>query len=390
MKFKLTREAILPSVQLTAHVSPSNTAHPLFSHLHFAVAGKNLTVTGSDGDCTLFATAAAEVERDGDVLLPSQKIHEICRHAKAGSVLEFDLSKDKVQVKSDKTSYTLAVMDAKGFTMPAAVKGEEISLPAQDLHWLLEKTLCCMATTDFRNYLLGTLLHLTDDGINAVATDTHRLCLATWAGKSKAGPQVIVPRRAVQELLRMLAQSTGQDPDEDGDEGEGNKGKGKGKSKKAANPKVRVTLGTSSASFEVGALTLHTSLINGTYPDYTRVVPDEADYKPLRLNKDVLRLALQRMAVVSGKGGAVHWNLEGSELKVQASNTTGEEAEEQVATDFSGTALRIGFNVDYQLAILDSLDGDDVQLMLNSESDIVVMRDPSNESLRYMLMPLRL
>ena len=383
MKFKLTREAILPSVQLTAHVSPSNTAHPLFSHLHFAVAGKNLTVTGSDGDCTLFATAAAEVERDGNVLLPSQKIHEICRHAKAGSVLEFDLSKDKVQVKSDKTSYTLAVMDAKGFTMPAAVKGEEISLPAQDLHWLLEKTLCCMATTDFRNYLLGTLLHLTDTGINAVATDTHRLCLATWAGKSKAGPQVIVPRRAVQELLRMLAQSTGQNPDEEGDDSDG-------KSKKAANPNVRVTLGSSSASFEVGNLTLHTSLINGTYPDYTRVVPDETDYKPLNLNKDVLRLALQRMAVVSGKGGAVHWNVEGAELKVKAANTTGEEAEEQVSVNFDGTALRIGFNVDYQLAILDSLDGDDVQLMLNSDSDIVVMRDPGNESLRYMLMPLRL
>lgn len=385
MKFSASREQLLPAVQAASRLAPARAVHPVYSHLQMALDGSTLSILSGDGDATVQVRLPVNKEAAGQMLLPAQTLGSICQTAPPGSEIAFSLKDGKASIQVEKSRFSLAVLEDE-FPAPEAVDGTVIEIPADRLHWLLEKTFCCMAVTDFRNYLMGTLLHLDAQGLHVVATDTHRLALAQWKdGKHPDGEsiQAIVPRRSVSELIRLLERALGKE-EEDEAEGEDKPEKAK------KSPAVKVTLGEQQVRFDVGNASLQSSLIRGRYPEYGRVIPDHSKGTVLEMDSESVRRSLKRAAVVLDRGGTVDWKLKADQVQLQSENEKGDKTDQQLAATYAGDKeVAIRFNISYQTDIMENMDSEKFHMMLFAESESVSLLDPQQSDLCYVLMPLR-
>jgi DNA polymerase-3 subunit beta len=239
-----------------------------------------------------------------------------------------------------------------------------VQIPRKELARLLEKTHFSMAQQDVRYYLNGMLLEIDGAMLRAVATDGHRLalCEATLESKAKSSQQVIVPRKGVLELQRVL-----------NDEGI-----------------AAVAIGTNHVRAQIGDVRFTSKLIDGRFPEYSRVIP-AAPSAAIRADRDILRQALQRTAILSNeKYRGIRINVRSNAITVQAHNPEQEEAEEEIEVSYSGEDLEVGFNVNYLLDALAAIDGQEVELGLTDSNSSCLIRSPGNSSARYVVMPMRL
>jgi DNA polymerase-3 subunit beta len=221
-----------------------------------------------------------------------------------------------------------------------------------------------MAQQDVRYYLNGMLLEIDGLLLRAVATDGHRLalCEASLSSKAMTSQQVIVPRKGVLELQRVLT-------------AEGN---------------AEVAIGSNHVRAQIGDVRFTSKLIDGRFPEYSRVIPAAATHA-IRADRDVLRQALQRTAILSNeKYRGIRVSVKGNLLTVQAHNPEQEEAEEEVEVSYEGSDLEVGFNVNYLLDALAVIDGQDVELGLTDSNSSCLIRSPGNTTARYVVMPMRL
>jgi DNA polymerase-3 subunit beta len=229
---------------------------------------------------------------------------------------------------------------------------------------LLEKTHFSMAQQDVRYYLNGMLLEIDGTLLRAVATDGHRLalCETTLAAKAKTSQQVIVPRKGVLELQRIL--------NEDG--------------------VAELGIGTNHVRAQIGDVRFTSKLIDGRFPEYSRVIP-AAPASAIRADRDVLRQALQRTAILSNeKYRGIRVTVKKNVVTVQAHNPEQEEAEEEIEVGYDGSDLEVGFNVNYLLDALAAIDGQEVELGLTDSNSSCLIRSPGAASARYVVMPMRL
>jgi DNA polymerase III subunit beta len=221
-----------------------------------------------------------------------------------------------------------------------------------------------MAQQDVRYYLNGMLLEIDALVLRAVATDGHRLALCETAlgAKAKNTQQVIVPRKGVLELQRVLT-----------DEGI-----------------AEVAIGSNHVRAQIGDIRFTSKLIDGRFPEYSRVIP-AAPASAIRADRDVLRQALQRTAILSNeKYRGIRVTVKKNVLTVQAHNPEQEEAEEEIEVGYEGNDLEVGFNVNYLLDALAAIDGQEVELGLTDSNSSCLIRSPGNASARYVVMPMRL
>jgi DNA polymerase-3 subunit beta len=221
-----------------------------------------------------------------------------------------------------------------------------------------------MAQQDVRYYLNGMLLEIDGTMVRAVATDGHRLALCETAAsaKSKTAQQVIVPRKGVLELQRILT-----------DDGE-----------------AEIAIGTNHVRAQIGGIRFTSKLIDGRFPEYSRVIP-AAPAAAIRADRDVLRQALQRTAILSNeKYRGIRVTVKKNVITIQAHNPEQEEAEEEIEVAYDGADLEVGFNVNYLLDALAAIDGQDVELGLTDSNSSCLIRSPGNSSARYVVMPMRL
>ncbi|MGI9346274.1 MAG: DNA polymerase III subunit beta [Gammaproteobacteria bacterium] len=376
MKFQLRREALLPALQSAVRVSTKGPQET-FEHVLLRIDGdgSELSMTASDGQCTLQTTVPVDTETPGKMLLPAAKLLSICRLAPAGATLAFQMLDAKVEVVVAGSRFNLSSLDPERFPLPNSSTDAacQLEIPANALLELFERTSCCISSNDFRQYLKGTLLHLKKDALIAVATDTHRLAWVQWQGDFKISQdiQAIVPQKAVAEMVYILNHSASS-TDKDGA------------------PLCQVVFQEQSVLFKIGRQELQSVLISGTYPDYERVLPDRSTARTLMIDVEQLKAALQRVEVIAGKDGAISWEVAKDRIQLKTTNQIGEEAEDSLSVNFDGQEARIGFNVSYQLAILENISGPLVEYALRSDADSVDIRDPERDDLRYVLMPLRL
>jgi len=235
-----------------------------------------------------------------------------------------------------------------------------------NLKRLIERTHFAMAQQDVRYYLNGLMLEIRDNKIRAVATDGHRLALNECEARvgGKEAQQIIVPRKGVVELQRLLEDSGGD---------------------------VDLELGTNHLRVKVRDISMTTKLIDGRFPDYERVLPQQCD-KQVVVNRDLLRDALTRTSILSNeKYRGVRFNIDEGILRAQAHNPEQEEAEEEVEVNYAGSAIEIGFNAGY---VLDALN------VINTEQITIELSDPNSSCLitphedenggKYVVMPMRL
>lgn len=366
MRFSLLREVLLKPLQQVVNVVERRHTLPVLANLLAVVTSGQLSLTGTDLEVEMVARTSVEDARDGETTIPARKLFEIVRALPDGSRITLTAADDKITVQAGRSRFTLACLSANEFPAIDDIElVERIRVPEAALKELIERTAFAMAQQDVRYYLNGLLLDLRENALRCVATDGHRLamCEAPLSSGVQARKQIIVPRKGVLELQRLL---------EGGDR------------------EVELEVGRNHLRLRREDVTFTSKLIDGRFPDYDAVIPIGAD-KEVRVDRETLRAALQRAAILSNeKYRGVKVEVSPGQLLLVAHNPEQEEAQEEVEADTKVDGLSVGFNVTYLLDALSALREDTVLIALRDANSSALLREAGNDRCRHVVMPLRL
>lgn len=366
MKLIIQREQLLGLLQHVIGVVERRQTLPILSNVLFETANGRLTLTATDLEVELSAFGELDVEDGVRTTLPGRKLLDILRALPEGSEITISIDGPRAQISCGRSRFALATLPADEMPNLEDFSAEaELRLPQRDLRLLIERTHFAMAQQDVRYYLNGLLLEMGEDRLRAVATDGHRLALydiPADTGSSTAGRQVIVPRKGVQELMRLLAD------DETG---------------------VTMQLSDNHIRIDPGGIRFTSKLIDGRFPDYQRAIPREGE-KVLVADRQLLRSALSRTAILANENRGVRLQLENWLLRLQANNPEQEEAVEEVEVNYEGGALEIGFNVGYLLDALGAGDEQLVKLSFQDTNSSCLIQGAEDTRGKYVISPMRL
>lgn len=365
MKFSAPREVLLKPLQAVIGVVERRQTMPILSNILLVARDGRLSVTATDLEVELVATAEVDIDVDGEITVSGRKLLDIVKALPDEVKVSFNVSGDKAAVRAGRSKFSLATLPAAEFPSVEDIKSSQvIEVDQATLAKLIEKTHFSMAQQDVRYYLNGMLLETGKGLLRAVATDGHRLalCQADVAGGSGDEQQVIVPRKGVLELQRLIG-------------GEG---------------PLNIELGPNHVRIEVEGIRFTSKLIDGRFPEYERVIPQDSP-NLLTVDKSTIRQALQRTAILSNeKYRGIRLIIRDSGMVLQAHNPEQEEAEEEVEVDYSGEDIEIGFNVNYLLDAISAVDGDDISLSVVDSNSSCLVREPGNDDSKFVVMPMRL
>jgi len=364
MKFSAERESLLAALQSVIGVVERRQTMPILANLLLSAEQGKLSVTATDLEVELVASATIKSNVDGRVTVPGRKLLDICRSLPEEVTLTLSQDGDRMTVKAGKSRFVLATLPAADFpVIDELAQQQSLKIAQSDLRRLLDKTHFSMAQQDVRYYLNGMLLETDGKMLRTVATDGHRLALCEMDLPSNSGSQqVIVPRKGVLELQRLL-----------GTEGD-----------------VQITIGSNHIRAQIGDVRFTSKLIDGRFPEYSRVIPS-APPKSVVADREVLRSALQRTSILANeKYRGIRLALKKDQMTLQAHNPEQEEAEEQVEVTYKGDELEVGFNVGYLLDALAAVDGSEVEIGVTDGNSSCLVRAPGTTSARYVVMPMRL
>jgi DNA polymerase-3 subunit beta len=365
MKLTAEREKLLGPLQAVIGVVERRQTMPVLANVLLGVRDGQLSITATDLEVELVASTDVTVLDGGDITVPGRKFLDILRALPEKVAVSLSVEGEKIVIKAGRSRFSLSTLPAADFPIIDDINAQQtVKIPRKELLRLLEKTHFSMAQQDVRYYLNGMLLEIDGTMVRAVATDGHRLALCETAAsaKSKTAQQVIVPRKGVLELQRILT-----------DDGE-----------------AEIAIGSNHVRAQIGGIRFTSKLIDGRFPEYSRVIP-AAPATAIRADRDVLRQALQRTAILSNeKYRGIRVTVKKNVITIQAHNPEQEEAEEEIEVAYDGADLEVGFNVNYLLDALAAIDGQDVELGLTDSNSSCLIRSPGNSSARYVVMPMRL
>jgi DNA polymerase-3 subunit beta len=365
MKLSAARDVLLTPLQAVIGVVERRQTMPILSNVLLVAKGGELSVTATDLEVELVASAEVNVEAGGEITVSGRKLLDICRALPEGSDINISVIGEKAVVRSGRSKFSLATLPAAEFPSIEDIKaGQTIAVEQATLGRLIEKTHFSMAQQDVRYYLNGMLLETGGKYLRAVATDGHRLalCEAAIDGGSFDEQQVIVPRKGVLELQRLLS-------------GEGS---------------VNIELGANHVRIQLEGIRFTSKLIDGRFPEYDRVIPKESTNE-LTADRSAFKSALQRTAILSNeKYRGIRLIIRDSGVVMQAHNPEQEEAEEELEVVYSGEDIEIGFNVNYLLDALGAVSGDEVTLSVLDGNSSCLIRQPGRDDSKFVVMPMRL
>jgi DNA polymerase-3 subunit beta len=364
---KAKRDDLLGPLSSVSGIIERRHTLPILSNVLIERSGGTLGFLATDIEIQITSRGAVESAGESKaVTVGARKLVDILRALPDGSEVTLQQQDKRLLVKSGKSRFVLQTLPAEDFPRLAKPSGEaaRFALPQKALRRLLGLVQYAMAQQDIRYYLNGLLMVVEDKSLKLVATDGHRLAYASMELAAKLPRQeVIVPRKTVLELAKLLG-----DTDEE----------------------VRIELSATQAAFSFGVVELVSKLVDGKFPDYTRVIPSGHKNK-LAIPRETLRQALLRAAILSNeKFRGVRWVLTDGSLKIVSSNTEQEEAEETLEVGYKGDALDIGFNVNYLLDVLNNVSGSDVECLFGDAGSSALMSFPSEADFKYVVMPMRI
>jgi DNA polymerase-3 subunit beta len=366
MNIQIPRGELLSALQSVIGVVERRQSLPILGNILLVTQEDELTLTATDLELQVERKVQVQNLSPGRTAAPARKLHDICRGLPEGATISLELNQNRLTVKSGRSRFALATLPAEEFPSLSATGAEtQLSFSGKELKELLHRTQFAMAQQDVRYYLNGLLLELRANRIRTVATDGHRLAMAELRRETgiKKDVQVILPRKTVLELQRLV----------EGSEDE-----------------VKLSLSANQVQVDLDGLKLTSKLIEGRFPDYERVIPENSD-KTVRGERQRVRSALSRAAILSNeKFRGVRLQLSQGTLRIQTQNPEQEEAEEEVEVQYDGAALEIGFNVSYLLDSLDAIEGNEFIMELRSPDASGLVYDASNDANKYVVMPMRL
>jgi len=371
MKVTVERAELLKSLSHVHRVVERRNTIPILANVLVRAEHAKLAFKATDLDLEVIETVAAEVAPGGVTTVPAHMFYEIVRKLPEGTQIVLEASGDRavMSIRAGRSRFTLQTLPESDFPdLAAGDLTHKFALPAADLKRLIDKTQFAISTEETRYYLNGIYLHTAGAGkalmLRAVATDGHRLAqfeLAAPLG-AEGMPGVIVPRKTVGEVQRLI------------DNGEG---------------EIAVELSQSKIRFTFGGVVLTSKLIDGTFPDYSRVIPTGND-KLLEVNKRDFELAVDRVSTVaSERGRAVKLALSAGRLVLSVTNPDSGSATEELEVGYDAEPIDIGFNSRYLLDIASQLEGDTAVLKLADPGSPTLLADKEAKGALYVLMPMR-
>ncbi len=364
---KTSRDALLKPLQVVSGIVERRQTLPILANVLVRKESEQVSFTATDLEIQIRTQAPIGVGRDSAATTVSaRKLVDILRALPEADV-SLSLAGKKLTVQSGRSRFNLQTLPAEEYPAVAAAEyGTDFELPAGALKHLLAMVHYAMAAQDIRYYLNGMLLVVEGPIVRAVATDGHRLALcevsrdAATAGRVEA----IIPRKTVHELARLL-------PD-------------------AADEPVRVQMAANQVRFAFGGIELVSKLVEGKFPDYTKVIPVN-NTRRFVVSRELLASALQRAAILTtDKFKGVRMVLGANSLKIHTANSDQEDAQEELEIDYSGDALDIGFNVTYLLDVLANLKSEQVAFALGDALGSALVTVPDSDRFKYVVMPMRI
>ncbi|MBD3729174.1 MAG: DNA polymerase III subunit beta [Sphingomonadales bacterium] len=374
MKATIERATLLRCLSHVQSVVERRNTIPILSNVLIeADAGGSVKVMATDLDLQVVETmSAASVDSPGAITVSAHLLFDIARKLPEGSQVGLETADNRMAIKAGRSRFSLPTLPRDDF--PVIVEGDlptSFELPAKVLAELIDRTRFAISTEETRYYLNGIFLHVSDEDqpvLKAAATDGHRLARFTLARPDGAEgmPDVIVPRKAVAELRKLLEEALDSSVQVD-----------------LSPSKIRFTLGGE------GGVVLTSKLIDGTFPDYSRVIPTGND-KLLKLDPRSFFEGVDRVATIATeKTRAVKMGLEQDKVVLSVTSPDNGTATEEVAADYGSDGFEIGFNANYLKDILSQIDGDTVELHLADAGAPTLIRKDDKSAALYVLMPMR-
>ncbi len=371
MKATIERATLLKCLSHVQSVVERRNTIPILSNVLIEAASDGtVKVMATDLDLQVVESlGAVSVEGAGAITVSAHLLFDIARKLPDGSQVSLETADNRMAVKAGRSRFSLPTLPRDDF--PVIVEGDlptSFELPAALLAQLIDRTRFAISTEETRYYLNGIFLHVTDDELRAAATDGHRLARFTIKRPDGAEgmPDVIVPRKCVAELRKLLEESL--------------------------DSNVLIDLSASKVRFTLGGengVVLTSKLIDGTFPDYSRVIPTGND-KLLRLDPKSFWEGVDRVATIATeKTRAVKMALEPDKVTLSVTSPDNGTAAEEVPADYKSTGFEIGFNANYLKDILGQIEGDTVELHLADAGAPTLIRQDEKSPALYVLMPMR-
>ena len=371
MKFSIERAALLKAVSQAQSVVERRNTIPILANVLIEAEGSDVSFRATDLDIEVVDKVAAQVERAGATTVSATMLHEIVRKLPDGALINItaDSAAGRLTVEAGRSNFSLATLPREDFPVMATSEyASNFSAKAPVLRRLFDKSKFAISTEETRYYLNGVYMHISDSNggrvLRCVATDGHRLARidADMPSGAEDMPGVIVPRKTVGELRKLL-------DDDDMD--------------------IAVSVSETKIRFATPAITLTSKVIDGTFPDYTRVIP-QGNTRKMEVDAADFAKAVDRVATVSSeRSRAVKLQLDEDRLVLSVNAPDSGAAEEELAVAYGDERLEIGFNAKYLLEIASQVDRENAVFLFNSSGDPTLMREGNDESAVYVVMPMR-
>jgi DNA polymerase-3 subunit beta len=371
MRITIERASFLKSLNHVQSVVERRNTIPILSNVLLQAREGKLSLTATDMDIEVVETVDADVARAGATTVSAHTLYDIVRKLPEGAQvqLEFAEADGRLVLSAGRSRFQLQALPKDDFpAMPPGTLPHMFKLSVPELIALIDKTRFAVSTEETRHYLNGIYLHAHGEKgkvlLKAVATDGHRLARFELPAPKGANELtgVIIPRKAINEVRKLL---------EDADS------------------EVEISLSDTKVRFQLASLTLTSKLIDGTFPDYQRVIPTGND-KALEVNRDELKAAVDRVsAVASEKTRAVRLNIDKGKLVLSVVSPEAGTATEEIPVSYQHPAMEIGFNARYILDILERIDGETAVFLFSDPGSPTLVRESEGNAALYVLMPMR-
>ena len=363
---KTHRDALLRPLQVVSGIVERRHTLPILANILIRKDGDDVTLLSTDIEVQISTHAAIGSGKEAAATtVAARKLLDILR-ALPDSEVSLSLSNKRMTIQCGKSRFALQTLAAEEFPTVAQAEhyGAQFSLPQKTLKHLFNMVHFSMAQQDIRYYLNGLLLVVEGQNVIAVATDGHRLAFSQIVTDQQfARQEVIIPRKTILELQRLLEEND--DP-------------------------VTLAIATNQVKFSFSDIELISKLVEGKFPDYTRVIPKV--YKNnFTIGRETLLRSLQRAAIMtSDKFKGVRCMIAPGSLKISSTNADQEEAVEEIEIDYGGDSIDIGFNVTYLLDVLNNLKCDSVSVSLGDANSSALVTVPDDPNFKYVVMPMRI
>jgi DNA polymerase-3 subunit beta len=365
--FKGPRDQFLTPLQSVCGIVEKRHTLPILSNVLIEKGGDRLTLLATDIEMQIRTGTPSSGAEQVAVTVAARKLQDILRSLPENVEVTLNLDERRLQLKAGKSRFNLQTLPAEDFPRMAEAAGQPtiLKLTQKQFKRMLGLVQYAMAQQDIRYYLNGMLLVVSKDELRLVATDGHRLAFASEEIGSQGTEriEIILPRKTVLELSRQLA---------DNDEA------------------LEIALTPTQARFSFGEVEFVSKLVDGKFPDYERVIPQNQN-KILLLDRAGFQHSLLRAAILTNeKFRGVRLVLASGSLKILSTNAENEEAQEEIEVDYAGDELDVGFNVNYLLDVLNNVATDKIEIRLADSNSSALLMLPDNSRFKYVVMPMRI